>query len=110
MSSYYNEKDVTGISYQRAKQIVVDNEYSGKRSIHFAEEIVKVLDEDGTEPTVVSQALGALSEELTEDNQNEEFNLIHPETGAVIGTSTYIEVYVMLHSLYYHMAAKRDNG
>lgn len=38
----------------------------------------------------------------------EEFALIHPETGQVIGAAKYQDLYVLISSLYLHLAGKRD--
>lgn len=90
-------------SKQRACLLTVTNKLNEVPVIAFEEEIVTVENDR----IVLAVPQGALTENFT--NPAEEFNLINPDTGDVIGTSTYMNVYVILHSLYRHIATKRDN-
>jgi hypothetical protein len=58
----------------------------------------------------VHRPLGNLVEPFTAENAAEQFDLMHPETGAVIGSMTYQELYVALASAYLHVATKRDQA
>jgi len=100
----YQQTTVAGESWIRAKQIVIHNPYAETQSATFLEEKVVNLS-DGT---VLKNDYSGLSEIFDANNATETFDLLNPETGTVIGSATYQDVYVMLHSLYYHAAIKRD--
>jgi hypothetical protein len=74
-------------------------------SISFHEE-EKIILPDGTilpgpchDPKNVTQALNDPSETIP---------LINPETGEVIGETTYGALYTVLYSMYIHLASERD--
>jgi hypothetical protein len=101
----YNESNVTGSEYQRARLVQVSNEYNGGKSITFVEEVVTTL----SNGKVVHTAAGQVSEPFGPENMLSEFPILNPETGEQIGQSAkYVDVYVLLHSLYLHLAARRD--
>ncbi|MAK71170.1 MAG: hypothetical protein CMF19_03865, partial [Idiomarinaceae bacterium] len=50
-----------------------------------------------------------LSQELTADNQAEQFDLVDSDDN-VTGTATFAEVHAMLRSLYKYVAKKRDDA
>ena len=53
--------------------------------------------------------LGAIHQEFTPENASTEFTMLDPVTNEQIGsTATFQDVYVLLFSLYNHMAAARD--
>ncbi|MCY1221719.1 hypothetical protein D9M68_468640 [compost metagenome] len=101
----YQEKTVNGTSWKRCRSIYIDNPrpHLGAPSVQFNEE--RVVSFEGVE--LVSPD-GMLTEGFTPDNALTEFNLLHPDTGAVLGTATFTDAYVMLASLYRHLAEKRD--
>lgn len=101
--SNYKQSTVTGDSWVRAKRVVVENPLNGTPAISFIEERVINLPDQ-----VITQSAGNVAEPFTPENALEEFPLRHPETGVLIGSLTYQDVYVMLHNLYMHVAAKRD--
>lgn len=99
----YKETTITGDSYIRANQITVQNGLNSAPSIVFTEEkVMNVGDEQIVMPVSNCQ------DSMTAENMAEEFNLINPQTGDVLGTSTYQEFAVMLNSLYFHVTGKRD--
>lgn len=102
----YNESSVAGQKWQRAGYIAINNPrpQEGLPSITFVEE-ERIALGDGRELT---EKLGNLVEAFTPENYLEQFDLLDPETGAVIGQATYMQVYVMLASAYRHVANKRD--
>ena len=51
---------------------------------------------------------GGVAQTFTDDSAETEFTLVHPLTGDVMGTAQYQQLYLMLHSLYLHVAAERD--
>ena len=100
----YKETTVAGTAYTRANQVVIANPSVGTKAISFYEEQVINLENE----QIIRQQ-GGVQEPFTADNANEEFDLINPLDGTPIGmTMEYKDVHVALHSLYYHIAAKRD--
>ena len=100
----YKETTVAGTAYTRAHQVVVANPSVGTKAISFYEEqVINLADEQ------IIRQQGGVQEPFTADNASEEFALINPIDGTPIGmTMEYKDVHVALHSLYYHVAAKRD--
>ena len=100
----YKETTVAGTAYTRAHQVVIANPSVGTKAISFYEEqVINLADEQ------IIRQQGGVQEPFTADNANEEFALINPIDGTPIGmTMEYKDVHVALHSLYYHVAAKRD--
>ncbi len=100
----YKETTVAGTAYTRAHQVVVANPSVGTKAISFYEEqVINLVDEQ------IIRQQGGVQEPFTADNANEEFALVNPIDGTPLGmTMEYKDVHVALHSLYYHVAAKRD--
>lgn len=101
--SNYKETSISGSKYQRAKAIIIQNRLDGEKKITFIEELVKIFDNE-----TVKIDVGSVSEKFDETNITEQFNLINPVDGSVISTMTYQDAYVVLFSLYNHIAMKRD--
>ncbi|MGF6692642.1 hypothetical protein M2318_002714 [Metapseudomonas resinovorans] len=101
----YNEQTGQFSSWVRCKYIGIDNPRPalGTPSVTFAEE--KVIVAEGEE---IHRPLGNLVEPFTAENAAEVFDLLHPETGEVLGSMTYQQLYVALSSAYLHVATKRD--
>jgi len=100
----YKEQTVTGAKWTRSNRVVIQNPYQGVPTIYFNEEEITALS-DGLKH---SRPNGGLTKEFSDPMG--EFPLIHPETGVQIGTATYQEVYVLLHSLYIALANERDQS
>ncbi len=100
----YRESQVSGSIWTRANKAILDNPFGGVPGVTFLEEQVVGLP-DGKS---IAQSSSACSEQFSTANATTPFDLIHPVTGAVIGQATYQQVYVMMASLYTHVAAKRD--
>lgn len=100
----YKETTLAGTAYTRAHQVVVANPSVGTKAISFYEEqVINLADEQ------IIRQQGGVQEPFTADNANEEFALVNPIDGTPLGmTMEYKDVHVALHSLYYHVAAKRD--
>lgn len=101
--SNYKQSAVTGESWVRAVRVVLENPLGGGAAATFIEETVV-----STPAGNIMQAAGNVVEPFTVDNAAEAFDVLNPETGEVVGSATYQDVYALLHSLYYHVAAKRD--
>ena len=99
----YKETTVTGASWVRANSVTVHNPLGGTGTIRFNEERVIVLEDKS-----IFEPVGSVQERLTEDKRSKVFALKHPETLEVVGQATYEQVYLLLHSLYLHLAAERD--
>lgn len=101
----YQESTVAGTSWVRANRIQIDNPLNSSAMVNFTEEKVVVL-ETGD---VFKQYVGEIQERVSQENMSTEFPLINPETGEDTGMKiSYAGVYASLHSLYMHLATKRD--
>ncbi|WP_330114932.1 hypothetical protein SA496_01300 [Pseudomonas sp. JS3066] len=102
----YKETDVAGTSWVRCGYLGINNPrpHSGEPSVTFVEEEVIAL---GGGRELINK-LGNLVEPFTPENAAEAFDLVHPETGDVLGSMTYQDLYVALASAYRHVALKRD--
>jgi len=100
--SDYRESAVTGTTWQRCCQIVIDNPRQGVPTVRFDEESVLALT-DGTE---VRRPMGAMAVPF---DPAKEIALRNPATGALTGMSmNYAEVYAVLYSAYLAAALERD--
>jgi hypothetical protein len=102
----YKEANVNGTMYTRANRVVLQNELDAPKSITFSEQEIITLP-DTTRITRPARGVGVV---LDDKNIAKSFDLLHPETGAVLGTVSYQDVYVLMHSLYYHLAHERDSA
>ena len=101
----YNEHSVSGeyYEYQRSNKVIIMNELDSVPEITFMEQVIATL------PTGEKMNMRKTKCVDTLSNPLEEFNLLHPFDDTIIGTSKYQDVYVLLYSLYRHVADKRDN-
>ena len=100
----YKETSISGTSYVRAREVTIANQLGGYKGIMYAEEHVSVFGDK-----IMRENVGAIHQEFTAENASTEFPLLNPITNEPIGsTATFQDVYVLLFSLYYHMAAQRD--
>jgi hypothetical protein len=103
--SDYKEASLTGSKWQRAHTVNIFNSYGGVPWIRFLEETITLLS-DGQVQHVPA---GEMQAEFTDPATS--FNLISPlDNTTVIGSATYGDLHVMLHSLYFHLATARDNA
>ena len=101
MATNYNQSTIAGSSWQRAKQVVIDNMYNAVPVIEFKEEI---LYEMGN--TVMTQAAGSLFDSY---NPATVINVLDPSTGLTTGISiTMAQFYQYLYSYYLQIASQRD--
>lgn len=101
----YQYSEVAGAVWTRCHRVVIENPPLGEGTpaVTFMES--RVVEAAGER--IVRDA-GCVVEPFTTENAGEVFTVRHPETGDVIGTKTYAEIYAELHSLYLHIATKRD--
>lgn len=97
----YKESSISGTSWVRANKITITNGYNEVPTIHFHEE--EVAEVNGS---VYRKELGAMTTEMTDGATT--FPLINPMDGSVIGSATYQQLQVMMFSLYFALATKRD--
>ncbi len=93
-------RNKTATVYMRALGVGIANELNSVPAIRFNEEWVV----DG-----IGQGFNGSSLRATVENPSEAFNLLNLETGEVVGSATYNDVVIMISSLYYYLADKRDN-
>ena len=100
----YREATVTGQSWQRCNQIVIENPHKGVPVVRFDEERVLAL-QTGAD---VRTPAGTLA--LTFDPAKT-IPLCDPATGELTGESaTYEAAYVLLYSAYLAAATERDDA
>lgn len=99
----YAQTNVAGTSWKRASSVNISNPYNGQARVVIHEEIRTEMGD---------RALSQFSEALeTTFDPNGSFPQIDPTTGEETGvTVTHEEIYVALHSLYIHLAKKRDEA
>jgi len=99
----YKESTVSGTSYQRGRSIYFENPRNKTPSILVREETVNILQDK-----IITEPAGEILKSV--DDLSEVFNLRNPLTNEIIEgqTATYQDIYVMLYSLYWHLAEERD--
>ena len=102
--SNYKEQALTGQEWQRSFRVTITNPYGSTPAIVFDEEKIALLDNGLKVNTPVGQLRGEMANPLAE------FPLVHPETGASLGSAQYANLHVLLYSLYLHLAGLRDLG
>lgn len=97
----YQQNAIAGEAWTRAVRVVIENPLDQTPTVNFVEERIINLPD---------QQLRTLTGNVVEPflDSAESFEIPDPETGAVMGSATYQDVYVVLHALYRHCAAKRD--
>lgn len=100
----YNESAVSGQSWQRCHQIVIENPRQGDQVVRFDEERVLAL-EGGAELRTSAGTLAVVFDPARE------IPLRDPLTGELTGESTtYGAAYVLLYSAYLAAALERDSA
>ena len=101
----YNESPVQGEAWRRAFQLVGSNDYGSAPSIFYNEEDVVLLEGD----KIIKNHVGQIGTVFTLDNAQTQFQLRNPDTEEYIEAyATFQDLFVMLHSLYFHLAKERD--
>jgi hypothetical protein len=103
----YSEEILEGntVAWTRSPRIVIDNPYGGVPSISFTEERKAQLP-NGEIVVLPLTKTRNITEAFTDPNKV--INLVHPVTGESLGTSTYMNLQVLLCSLYHQLATERD--
>ena len=98
----YKEQVGSATTWQRAKEININNQFGKYPTATFYEEQVTRL-ADGS---LFTKGVGAVVKEITD--VTETFPLYHPETNQVIGQGNFGELAVLMHSVYMHLVTLRD--
>lgn len=102
----YKESTIPCTSYVRAKTALAMNPLEGPRFVQFQEETVLILP-DGSKSFAPA---GECTQFLTAENAATSFALRNQD-GVETGSSmTYLDAYLVLMSLYYHVATERDEN
>lgn len=100
----YKENIIAGKSWQRCNKIQINNPYIGDKTVTLFEEEITDLGNG----KFLNEPKGSIS--VIFDNPAATVNLINPVTGDALGaTTTYQDIYVILHSLYIQKALERDS-
>lgn len=104
----YNETSVAGESWIRSNKVLCSNEYEQPPTIYYQEEELFNFS-DGKVVKSPYNPITPVSETFTTDKANTSFAVIDPLTELPTGTTaTYQDLYVLIHSLYFHLAKQRD--
>lgn len=100
----YKAKTVSGeyTEYQRSNKVIITNELGGLPEVTFMEQVLGTLPDGNMMQVRATKCVDNFG------NPIEEFNLLNPLDDTILGTAKYQDVYVLLYSLYRHVAAKRD--
>jgi hypothetical protein len=103
----YKEQPISGRKWRRSHRVEINNPLgSTNKTITFHElEHVELADGE-----VTGRMIGAITEPFLDPTA--EFQIVNPMDDSPIEgfTSTYMDVYVLLHSLYLHLAKRRDQA
>lgn len=99
----YRQQTAEATTWRRARQVVIANERDAVPSVVFKEEdVVRLISGEEYRTPSAGFVAGTF-------NPTEQFPLVNPSTGETTGTTaTHADLYVLLHSLYLHLAAQRD--
>ena len=104
----YKERAIAGTSYLRAKSVYISNPLDDEKQITFSEEEVVTVD-GGDRIFKPVGGMVPLRESFNSDNMLTEFPMMDQNSEPTGATARYVDVYLILHSLYYHLAQARDS-
>ena len=103
MPNLYKPTAIATQSWFRSNKVIIENELNTVPVICFNEE--EVLEVNGKKVVLSEGRLFARMDDPTKT-----FNILHPDTDAIIGTAAYQDVYILLYSLYKSLALERDSA
>lgn len=108
MANEYRESTVAGTSYQRGRSMYFEYPRNETPSLLVREETVTILGED----RVIVEPDGEILKSIPVAQLGTEFQLRNPATNDAIEgqTATYQDVFILLFSLYWHLAEERDTA
>lgn len=106
--SNYQQTNISGESWIRSNRVVLENPIQGVPAATYMVERAINVGEGDTITRPMDSIVEPFITSGDDANLNETFDLLHPETGVVIGQASYLDYYIMVHSHFYHVAAKRD--
>jgi hypothetical protein len=101
MPNNYKSTSISTESWCRSSGVHIENELGQVPVISFTEEEVLVIN---GKKLILG---GSLLQENMGD-PSKQFDLLNPETDTVIGSATYMDIYIMLYSMYKKLALERD--
>lgn len=106
----YNETNVVGESWIRSNKVICSNEYGQNPTIYYQEEELFNFS-DGKVVSSPHNHMYPAAVNFYKENANTIFEIINPETDLPTGnTATYQDLYILVHSLYFHLVELRDRG
>lgn len=99
MAILYNQQE-SGVPYQRAYRVVIENQYNKTPRCEFYEEMISDYGKG-----VMTQKVGSLKIAF---DPAKTYDLLDPDSGSVIGQFTQGQLYAMLYSIYIKEANERD--
>lgn len=102
MANDYQQTSVSGTSYQRGRSLYFENQKDRPPSVLIREErVINLVDRE------IIESAGEIRVDVTD--LSTEFELRNPVNNELLNqTATYQELYVLLYSLYWHLAEARD--
>jgi hypothetical protein len=106
----YMQAEGSSTTYRRSCGGKFVNICATEPVIMFDEEDVSVVVVDGKETTFHKHLDGYLKAVLNANTAAKEFNLVHPDTGAVIGSMSWQSLFVAVRSFWVSLAKERDEA
>lgn len=104
----YKEGSVAGETWKRAFQVSINNEYGALPTIRYDEEDMIQM---GAGKYINNRQGSNVSYTFNFSDAGTTFRLKNPLTDEFIDAyATYQDVFVLMHSLYFHLAEQRDRG
>jgi hypothetical protein len=102
----YKETAVTGTSWIRAYQMRLTNPYNALPKVTFDEEKIVSYGSNVVKTPIIAKTIDEVSVDFSDPTVK--FDLVNPDTDAVIGSATYQDFHVMVYSLYHSLGIVRD--
>lgn len=107
----YNEATVVGETWRRSPGLTGTNVFGTNPILSYDEEDLLLLEDNSVMRRPVVGPSNRLFVELSAENALTQFQLRNPQTEEYIEAyATYQDLFVLVHSLYFHLAKIRDRG
>ena len=104
----YKETTISATSWVRASYITIQNQLGVTPYISFQEEEVFQAGSSVVTRSPNSMTFPPVGASFADPTT--QFSLVHPVTGVVLGSAKYLDIQVMIYSLYMHLAKVRDTA